>query len=126
MLRAETTATVRALRWEDRTWTYAELEAATARAAVGLAAAGVGVGDHVALMMRNCPEWLFAWLGAARSGRPAVAVNAALNGEGLRYVLDHSNPESSAKPGSKRRGTTNARLLGGLCRVRLDGVARFK
>ena len=80
-----------ALRWEDRTWTYAELEAATARAAVGLAAAGVGVGDHVALMMRNCPEWLFAWLGAARSGRPAVAVNAALKGEGLRYVLDHSD-----------------------------------
>ena len=37
-----------------------------------------------------------------------------------------TSPESSAKPGSKRRGTTNARLLGGLCRVRLDGVARFK
>jgi carnitine-CoA ligase len=80
-----------ALLWEDRSWTYAELEATTAAVAAGLAAVGVGAGSHVALLMRNRPEWVFAWLGAARSGRPAVAVNAALKGDGLHYVIDHSD-----------------------------------
>jgi carnitine-CoA ligase len=80
-----------ALRWEDRTWSYAELDRITATVAAGLAGIGVGAGSHVALFMRNCPEWVFAWLGAARSGRPAVAVNAALKGDGLHYILDHSD-----------------------------------
>ncbi len=35
-------------------------------------------------------------------------------------------PEPSARPGSKRLGTTNARLFGDLCRVGLDGAARFR
>ncbi len=72
-------------------WTYSALDRAAARVANWVAAADIEQGEHVAVFMANRPEFLFAWTGAARIGRPVVAVNAGLKGEGLTYVLDHSD-----------------------------------
>jgi len=72
-------------------WTYSALDQAAARVASWMAAAHIEQGEHVAVFMANRPEFLFAWTGAARIGRPVVAVNAALKGAGLTYVLDHSD-----------------------------------
>ena len=79
-----------ALRFADRTWTYAELDAATTRAAGVLLDLGVGQGDRVATYGRNSDAYLLAFLGCARMGAVHVPINYALTGEELGYLLEQS------------------------------------
>src|SRR5271165_6033857 len=78
----------------DDTYTYADVEEHSARAANGLRELGVQRGDHVALLLPNLPEFLWAWFGAARLGAPIVPVNIALKGDGLVHIVDHSDSET--------------------------------
>src|SRR5215472_8887302 len=73
-----------ALRFPDRTLSYAELDAETDRVAAGLAAAGLNRGDRVAALLFNCPEFIGFWFGATKLGAVAVPLNTALKGEILR------------------------------------------
>jgi len=82
------------LMFADDTYSYADAEERSARAAAGLRSLGVARGDHVALIMPNTPEFLWAWFGAARLGAPVVPVNTALKGDGLVHILDHSDSET--------------------------------
>ncbi len=79
------------LYFEDRVISFAELNRQVNRAANGLAALGVKTGVGVAIMMPNCPEWLFVYFAVQKLGAYAVPVNVALKGEGLRHVVDHSD-----------------------------------
>ncbi len=72
---------------EDRRWSFAELAAATRRVAAGLAAAGVGPGDKVAIMLSNRPEFLLSWFALSRLGAVEVPVNTAHRGTLLHYIL---------------------------------------
>jgi crotonobetaine/carnitine-CoA ligase len=81
----------RALLFDDQAWTFAEIDEAAARVANWVDGAGIEPGEHVAVFMANRPEFIFAWTGAARIGRPVVAVNAGLKGDGLTYILEHSD-----------------------------------
>ncbi|XP_006646961.1 probable 4-coumarate--CoA ligase 3 [Oryza brachyantha] len=56
-------------------YTYAEVEALTRRAAAGLRGIGVGKGDVVMNLLRNCPEFAFCFLGAARLGAATTTAN---------------------------------------------------
>lgn len=68
----------------DETWTYAAIfEAADALARGLTEGLGVRPGDRVAIAMRNRPEWVVAFLGAALAG----AVPAPLNSFGLHDEL---------------------------------------
>jgi len=82
------------LMFGDDTYTYADAEERSARVGAGLRGLGVARGDHVALIMPNAPEFLWAWFGAARVGAPVVPVNTALKGDGLVHILDHSDSET--------------------------------
>jgi len=53
---------------------------------------GVARGDRVAVMLRNSPAALAVAFGLARAGAVWVPVNVQQRGEGLRYILDHSEP----------------------------------
>ena len=53
---AAQTPTAAALFWQDKTWTFAELQTDVDRFATGLAARGVGYGDRVAVWADNAPE----------------------------------------------------------------------
>jgi crotonobetaine/carnitine-CoA ligase len=66
---------------------FAEFDALADGLARGLAAAGTGQGDVVALMMPNCLDFVGCWLGLARLGAVTAAVNVALKGRGLAHVL---------------------------------------
>ena len=79
-----------ALHFADRTWTYAELDAAVTRAAGVLLDLGVGHGDRVATYGKNSDAYLLAFLGCARMGAVHVPINFALTGEELAYLLDQS------------------------------------
>lgn len=79
------------LRFEDKQYSYREVHAISNRVANALKGLGVNKGDNVAVMLPNCPEFLFAWFGAAKIGAATVPVNVALKGEGLAHVLGESD-----------------------------------
>ena len=74
----------------DRSFSFAELEALSNRAANGLVAAGVGPGDRVALYGPNCWEWLVAYYGIAKTGAVVIPVNVMLTPDEVRYVVEDS------------------------------------
>jgi carnitine-CoA ligase len=85
--RALTHRTETFLEFRDGTFSYGEVDVAANRIARGLLAGGVRPGDHVAVMLPNCPEIVFVIFALARAGAVAVPVNTAYKGELLRHVL---------------------------------------
>ncbi|RCV22081.1 hypothetical protein SEVIR_4G201300v4 [Setaria viridis] len=55
--------------------TYADVELLSRRAAAALRGLGVGKGDVVMNLLRNCPEFAFVFLGAARLGAATTTAN---------------------------------------------------
>ncbi|MCR9095110.1 MAG: AMP-binding protein [bacterium] len=80
-----------ALRFEDRDWTYREVAVASRQVAAALVDAGVGVGDRVAILISNRPEFVFALFGAAEAGSIAVPVNTFATPDERDYILRHSD-----------------------------------
>ncbi|MBF6134739.1 AMP-binding protein [Nocardia otitidiscaviarum] len=70
---------------------YGEVDEMANRVARGLISVGVGPGDHVAVMLPNCPEFLYVIFALARLRAVAVPVNTAHRGEMLRHVLADSD-----------------------------------
>ncbi len=79
-----------ALVFEDRTWTYAELDDAVTRAAARLLGLGAAKGDRIAAYGRNSDAYLIGYLACARAGLVHVPINFALQGEELAYLLEQS------------------------------------
>ncbi len=67
-----------ALVYGERHLSYAELHARSCRVAQGLAAAGVGPGDRVAVMLHNCPQFFEILFGCAWLGAVFVPINFRL------------------------------------------------
>ncbi|MEU2118561.1 fatty acyl-CoA synthetase [Streptomyces sp. NPDC016459] len=84
-----------AVRYADRTWTYAELDAAVSTAAAVLRERRHGLAlpeyARVATYGHNSDAYLIAFLACARSGLIHVPVNHHLTGEDLAYVLEQSD-----------------------------------
>ncbi|MCW3066044.1 MAG: ATP-dependent acyl-CoA ligase [Solirubrobacterales bacterium] len=110
--RAERTPDARFVHFDGVDRTYAEAVAGAERAAAGLASLGVAKGGRVALMLPNSLEFLDLWFGAALLGAVLVPVNTALKGEGLRYVLEHSEADVAIVDGPLA-DTVDAALGGG-------------
>ncbi|MGW1010449.1 fatty acyl-CoA synthetase [Streptomyces termitum] len=80
-----------ALRYADRAWTYAELDAAVSTAAAVLRREpGLVPGARVATYGHNSDAYLIAFLACARAGLVHVPVNHHLTGDDLSYLLDQS------------------------------------
>lgn len=75
---------------DDRTTTYAEIEAWTTRLADGLVALGVKPGEHVGILMANYTEFVPLKFAIARAGAVAVPINFLYRNEELKYVLEQS------------------------------------
>lgn len=71
--------------------TYSELDAISARIARSLLAAGVSKGTHVGICLPNGPEWVLAWLSAARIGAVAVPLNTFSKTRELGWMLRHAD-----------------------------------
>ncbi len=69
------------------TVTYAELEDRSCRLARVWADAGLGFGDHVALLIENQPRFLEVCWAAQRSGLYYTAINTHLTPEEVAYVV---------------------------------------
>ncbi len=80
-----------AIIFEDRQYTYAELDQWSNRVAGGLAKRGVGRGDRVALFVPNIPEFAAAYLGIEKLGAVAVSLNTTLRTEETTFILEDSD-----------------------------------
>ncbi len=79
-----------ALRFAERPWTYAALDAAANRVARRLAAAGLEPGQRLAAYGRNSDAYLLTWLACLRAGLVHVPVNYALTAGELGYIVRQS------------------------------------
>ncbi len=77
--------------FKGKTYSYRQMNDEADKVAAFLAALGGGPGKHLALMMKNSPEWLFVFFAAQKTGMAAVPVNTALRGNQLQFVLNHSD-----------------------------------
>ena len=106
-------------RFEGAPISFATLGAEADAFASGLRRLGVARGDRVAVMLRNSRAALAVAFGLARAGAVWVPVNVQQRGEGLRYILDHSEPRlviadadlvaTIRESGSQRNSTSPSR-----------------
>jgi acyl-CoA synthetase (AMP-forming)/AMP-acid ligase II len=77
-----------ALVYGERRLTYAATDERANRLANHLATQGIGPGDHVALLLYNCTEYLEGMLAAFKLRAVPINVNYRYMEDELRYVLD--------------------------------------
>jgi len=75
----------------DQRRTYAQLDERVRRLANHLAGQGIGRGDHIALYLENCTEYLEAMLAAFTLRAVPINVNHRYVADELRYLLDNSD-----------------------------------
>ncbi len=89
-----------AARFRDKTaiidgetrWSFRELDDIVTRVAAGLAGHGVRPGDRVALLSRNCAEFVAIAWGAARLGVVLVPINFMLTPDEVGYIVGDAEP----------------------------------
>jgi long-chain acyl-CoA synthetase len=69
---------------------YGALAERAARLASALRALGLAPGDRVAIVAKNCVEYVELMFGIWHGGFAAVPANAKLHGRELGYILEHS------------------------------------
>src|SRR5262245_54377259 len=80
----------RAIYFQGRELTYADLDALANRLARLLIANGIGRGDTVAIFAANSPEYVAAFFGCARIGAALVPINLMFTAEDVDYVLERT------------------------------------
>jgi long-chain acyl-CoA synthetase len=78
----------------DKRMTYAELNAWANRIAGGLAASGIGRGDHVAVLCPNLPYFPAVYFGILKAGAIVVPLNVLLKPREIAYHLRDSDAKA--------------------------------
>jgi acyl-CoA synthetase (AMP-forming)/AMP-acid ligase II len=78
--------------FEDRRYSYAELDELIRAFAAGLAARGVQPGDRLALVMPNCLHSIICYLGGIRAGAIALPINVRLRPQEMQFILQDAAP----------------------------------
>ncbi|MBN3923019.1 long-chain fatty acid--CoA ligase [Nostoc sp. NMS4] len=77
-----------ALIFEDKSFTYKQLDELAGRVANGLKGLGIKKGDRVALFLPNIPEFVISYLGILKIGAVAVSINVMLKTAEVSYILN--------------------------------------
>jgi long-chain acyl-CoA synthetase len=72
------------------TYSTSEYKEKSHQFALGMLALGLKVGDKVATVTTNRPEWNFADMGLAMAGLVHVPIYPTIGDEEYRYILDHA------------------------------------
>ncbi|MGE4239119.1 long-chain-fatty-acid--CoA ligase [Ramlibacter sp.] len=91
--RADVTPEAIAFDWRGVSTRCAALEARSNRVARALQSAGIRAGSRIAVLSKNNPAQLEAWLGAMKCGAVLVPVNYRLVASELLYILNHAGTE---------------------------------
>jgi long-chain acyl-CoA synthetase len=73
--------------------TYGELEEASNKLANALIGLGLKKGDHVAILMSHCPEWVINYFGVVKAGGVAVLLGSMLKAPELAPLLRDSDAQ---------------------------------
>ncbi|MEB1807551.1 MAG: long-chain fatty acid--CoA ligase [Bacillaceae bacterium] len=82
-----------ALTFYHLTWTYEKTYAIVEKLASALAASGMKKGDRLAIMLPNCPQYVFSLFATFRVGGIVVQVNPMYVERELEYILQDSDAE---------------------------------
>jgi long-chain acyl-CoA synthetase len=74
--------------WRDYTW--AEVGNQARRVATALQSMGLGAGDRVCFLSKNCAHWLIADLAVMMSGCASAPAFTSMTAEDVLYILEHS------------------------------------
>ena len=74
--------------WHEYTWRQVDDQAR--RLAAALLALGCRAGDRVALLAKNCAEWVISDMAIQMAGLVSVPLYPLQSAEGIRYVLEHA------------------------------------
>jgi len=77
-----------AIVFENRSLTFADLDAESNRLAHGLRALGLGTGDRLGIFMPNCPEVEIAFYAASKLGAVASPLNSSYRDREVTYQLN--------------------------------------
>ena len=105
----------------ERTWSFAELEAAVAAAAGWLGESGLGAGDRVATWLPKTALACVMPLAAARAGLVHVPINPALRRAQVAHILDDSGAALLVTQAA-RAGTLAAGDVPEGCRIVTDDL----
>ena len=83
-----------AIRFENRVYTYQELNEEASRVAGGLASLGLKKGDRIALMLPNIPEFVFSFFGIQKIGAIVVPFNTMYKGREISFILQDSGAKA--------------------------------
>jgi crotonobetaine/carnitine-CoA ligase len=84
------------MRFSDRSWSWGEFALNAEAAARVLASRGIGKGDRVGVMARNCDGHVVMLFALARLGAIMVPVNPEFGVEEAKYVLHHAEVSAIA------------------------------
>ena len=79
------------MRYKDEQITYDELDRFSNRCANAFLDLGIVKRDKVSIMLPNCPDFIYIWIGLAKIGAVEVPVNTNYKGEFLRHIIDQSD-----------------------------------
>lgn len=81
------------LLFEERAYTFRQMDENANRVANHLKSLGGGRGKGIAIMIGNCPQYLDIFIGSQKLGMYSIPINTSLRGDSLLYILNHSEAE---------------------------------
>ena len=81
------------LLYKDESFTYRDMDENANKVANFLLEKGGGKGKGLGIFMRNSPRFLDVFFGAQKIGMYLVPINPELKGDGLAYLINHSDIE---------------------------------
>ena len=80
---------------EVRDWSFRQAQDDTSRFAAALLGLGLERGDRVAILSKNCAEWVLADMAISRAGLVSVPIYPTAGTETISYVLGHSGARAA-------------------------------
>ena len=75
-------------------WTWQQAASDASCLASGLLGLGLQKGDKVALLSKNCAEWIIADVAMTAAGLVSVPIYPTAGGDTIRHVMDHSEAKA--------------------------------
>jgi long-chain acyl-CoA synthetase len=89
--RARSTPDKICITFEKQKFTYSTIDDLVSGIAGGLSEYGVRDRDRIAILMDNCPEYIFSYFAILRAGGIAVPINTFLTPDEISYILNDCN-----------------------------------
>src|SRR5260221_13530587 len=77
----------------DERLSFADVDRISERLARGLVARGIGKGDRVGIMMRNCPAWVVCYMAVLKAGGVATLLNGWWQAQEAELAITLADPK---------------------------------